>query len=79
MSNRPKTMHDQKAALDIGYAFKVKGQLVMPHYIKPQIYVAADGKEWTADQLQQMGGRLVEELMWPRQWQEVKWKRGAEQ
>jgi hypothetical protein len=72
--------HDAKAPLDIGFAYQVQGQLLMPHYDKnkAQHYVAANGEEWTADQLHQMGGRRIEMLMWPREWQQTKWKRGAE-
>lgn len=79
MSDRPKTLHDAKAPLDIGFAYWVQNQLLMPHYNKPQHFVAADGAEWTADQLQQMGGRRIDMLMWPRPWQEAKQKRGAKQ
>jgi hypothetical protein len=63
------------APVDIGRAYRINGQLVMPHYTKAQHFVDANGLEWTADQLQQMGARQVDIPMWPREWQQIKWQR----
>lgn len=51
--------------------FRLYGMPFVPHYIKPNVYVAPGGLEATADTLNKLGAVQHGHPLWRRYWTEV--------
>jgi hypothetical protein len=59
------TTHDTEETV----AYQHRGLLYVPHYLKPNTYVAPGGKTYSLPFLKKKGAVSVTLFLWPRKWQ----------
>jgi len=58
--------YDNLMGRDVTQVIYVGQHLFVPHYLKPNIFVAPGGVEWLGDELMQRGGKVFSAFLCPR-------------